>query len=408
MKLIFVNRYFYPDNSATAQLLSDLAFGLAGRGANVLVITNRQRFDNVDAGLPAHETVHGVQIERVWTSRFGRAPLSARMVDYLSFYLFASLALVVHASRGDIIVAKTDPPLISVPIALIAFLCGARLVNWAQDVYPEVAERKQVPVARGALGAILRALRNLSLRAAVVNVVLGERMARETRKHAGARARIEVVHNWADGDAIAPIAPAANPLRPAWDLAGKFVVEYSGNMGQVHEFKTILDAAQRLSDRPEIVFLLIGSGFYRVWIEEEVRARKLANVLFKPYQPREQLSESLGIADMHLISLLPAMEGLVVPSKIYGIMACGRPTLNIGDPAGEVAEILVSAKAGFTVPPGDAEAMAGRILEIASSPGLGSELGANARRAFERRFSHRIAHEHWVRILLGIDSKAFG
>lgn len=408
MKLIFVNRYFYPDNSATAQLLSDLAFALAERGAKVLVITNRQRLYDVNAGLPAHETSRGVQIERVWTTKFGRAPLSARMVDYLSFYLFASLTLALRARRGDIIVAKTDPPLISVPIALIAFLRGARLVNWAQDVYPEVAERKQVRVARGFPGAILRILRDLSLRAAVVNVVLGERMARETRSHSGAGARIEVVHNWADGDAIAPIEPASNPLRTAWGLTGKFVVEYSGNMGQVHEFKTIVEAAQQLADRPEIVFLFIGGGFYRVWLEGEARARNLPNMLFKPYQPREQLSESLGVADVHLISLLPAMEGLVVPSKIYGILACGRPTLNIGDPAGEVAEILDSAKAGFSVPPDDSPMLAKRILEIASSPSMASDLGLNARRAFESRFSHRIAHERWVRILRGIDPRTFG
>lgn len=408
MKLIFVNRYFHPDTSATAQLLSDLAFALAKRGARVLVITNRQRYDDVNAHLPAHDSSRGVRIERVWTSRFGRAPLSARIVDYLSFYFFASIALAMRARRGDIVVAKTDPPLISVPIALIALLRGARLVNWAQDVYPEVAERKNVALAQGASGALLRVLRDFSLRTATVNVVLGELMARETRQHAGPSARIEIVHNWADGDAIAPIARAANSLRAEWALEGKFVVEYSGNMGQVHEFKTMLDAAEKLSDRTDILFLFIGRGFHRVWIETEAGARRLANVVFKPHQPPERLSESLGVADAHMVSLLPEMEGLVVPSKIYGILASGRPTLNIGDPAGEVAKILDTANAGFTIPPGDSALLAKRILEIALSPDGGAGLGRNARQAFERRFSHHLAHERWSQILRDVDARAFG
>lgn len=328
------------------------------------------------------------------------------MYDYLSFYLFASLALAWRARRGDIVVAKTDPPLISVPMAFVAFLRGAHLVNWAQDIYPEVAVRKRVRIALGTLGAMLRALRNSSLRRAVVNVVLGERMAGQMRSLAGRDAKIEIIHNWADGETIKPLPHAANPLREAWDLSGKLVIEYSGNMGQVHEFETILDAAGKLVDRPEVVFLFVGGGFYRGNIENEARHRNLPNLRFKPYQPREKLSESLGVGDVHLTCLLPSMEGLVVPSKIYGILAAGRPTLHVGDPEGEVASILESAKAGFTIRPGNPDLLVKRILDFAANPALGTELGRNARRTFEARFSKQIAQDRWRRLLREIDPRA--
>ncbi len=400
MKTIFLNRYFHPDISATSQMLSDLAFHLAAEGVAVHVIASRQRYDDPGALLPAHETLRGVTVHRVWTSHFGRAHLGGRALDYLSFYVSASLALAGLARRGDVVVAKTDPPLISVPAAFVARLRGAVLVNWLQDVFPEVAERMGVRLARGPAGALIRRLRNCSLRSAAVNVALGERMAREVRALAGLEvARVAVIHNWADGEAIRPIARAGNPLRAAWGLEDTFVLVYSGNMGRAHEFATMLDAADLLKARTEIVFLFIGGGHFRGWIEAEARRRGLANVRFQPYQPREQLAQSLGVADAHLTCLLPAMEGLIVPSKLYAILASGRPTLHVGDPAGEVAGLLEASNSGRSVRSGDAAALAANIEELAASPSTCAELGRNARAAFDAHYAQPIAFAHWARLL---------
>ncbi len=400
MKLIFLNRYFHPDISATSQMLSDLAFDLAAQGREVHVITSRQRYDDPAARLPAREAVAGVHVHRVWTSRFGRSGLAGRAIDYASFYLSASLALAGLASRGDTVVAKTDPPLLSVPVAVVASLRGARLVNWLQDVFPEVAGRMGVRLARGLPGAMLRALRDWSLRAAATNVVLGEGMRSQVQALAGlAPGRLVVIHNWADGEAIVPLAPGGNALRAEWGLDGKFVVAYSGNMGRVHEFATLLAAAEALRGRAEIVFLFVGGGHYRRWIEDEAVRRAPGNVQFRPYQPRERLAESLGAADVHVTSLLPAMEGLLVPSKAYGILASGRPALHVGDPAGEIAGLLESAHAGYAVPVGDATLLARRILELQADPSLCATLGRNARAAFDAHYARGIALREWARVL---------
>jgi len=143
VKLIFVNRFFHPDHSATSQMLSDLAFALAERGGDVAVITSRQRYDAPADTLAPRQTVNGVTVYRVWTSRFGRDNLFGRALDYASFYLAVAWQLWRLARSGDVVIAKTDPPMLSVVAAAMCWLRGARLVNWLQEVFPEAAEGRR-------------------------------------------------------------------------------------------------------------------------------------------------------------------------------------------------------------------------------------------------------------------------
>ena len=186
VKLIFLNRYFHPDISATSQMLTSLALHLASRGSEVHVITSRQRYDDAQADLPASESVGGVHIHRVRTSRFGRQGLAGRAIDYASFYLSSCVRLVSIAKRGDVVIAKTDPPLISVPAGLVARLRGARLVNWLQDVFPEVAARMGMRL--GLIAGASRAARDASLRRAAMDGGRGERVQTRGRE-AGRGAR---------------------------------------------------------------------------------------------------------------------------------------------------------------------------------------------------------------------------
>ena len=126
MKHIVINRFFYPDHSATSQLLSDLAFHLAEGGHRVCVVASRQRYDDPGARLASRETVEGVGVYRVWTSRFGRRFLPGRAVDYLTFYLSATFRLWWLARRGDVVVVKTDPPLVSVVAGWVGCDPGVR------------------------------------------------------------------------------------------------------------------------------------------------------------------------------------------------------------------------------------------------------------------------------------------
>lgn len=217
-RLIFVNRFFFPDHSATSQILSDLARHLASAGRDVHVVTSRQIYDDAEAALPVSQIIDDVHVHRVSSTGFGRDTLLGRSIDYLSFYKSTWRCLVALAEPGDTIVAKTDPPLTSVIGMVAAERKHARLVNWLQDIYPETAAELGVPLMRGPIAAALTMLRNRSLRRAEATVVVGNLMAQKLELLGASPSHVHVIPNWCNDQDIRPIAQSKNPpVRPgAW------------------------------------------------------------------------------------------------------------------------------------------------------------------------------------------------
>jgi len=391
-QIIFVNRFFHPDESATAQMVSDLAVHLVASGRHVQLITSRLSYADPAVRHPRRETWQGIAISRVATTGFGRANLLGRAVDYLSFYLTSFLAVLARARRGDVVIAKTDPPLVGVTIGLAARLRGARRVNWLQDVFPEIAGATGVRVP---FGGLLRALRNRSLRRADLNVAIGARMRDLVAAETGGRADAVVIHNFVD-DALVPDAAGAAALRAEWGYGPEdFVIGYSGNLGRAHDIDTVLGAAQRLKTDPSVHFLFIGGGHLRAEMEARASALGLTNIDTRPYVPRAELSRSLCLPDLHWVSLIPALEGLILPSKLYGIAAAGRPALVVGDPEGDLSRIAVGHGFGLTVTPGDAAGLADAILALKADPDRRAEMGRAARRFAETEGARHRAFALW-------------
>ena len=423
MKIIFLNNYFHPDyHSASSQMLSDLAFALAEKGQKVTVIASRQLYYGPEEKLPAREICRGVDIRRVRTTHFGRRNLVGRAADYATFYLAAAAMLWRLTRNGDVVVAKTDPPMLSVLAAPIARLRGAKLVSWMQDVFPEVAEA--LGVGRGRCSSLaygmMRWLRNRSLRYAAMSIAIGDRMAARLTGFGITPDRIRVITNWADGGLVKPVEHAHNALRKAWGLSDNFVVGYSGNLGRAHEYATLLEAIALLeqlrgpptcitavaegSDARDTIWLFVGGGALYEAFRRDVVARQLTTVQFKPYQPRERLAESLSAADVHLVSLRAELEGLIVPSKFYGIAAVARPTLFIGAKNGEIARLLSRHDCGMTVAENDSVGLARAVLALSTDAARCRRLGANARRAFEAEFDKAIAVARWQQLLAELDA----
>jgi colanic acid biosynthesis glycosyl transferase WcaI len=402
MRVIFVNRYFFPDVSATSQMLFDLSSRLVQQGVQVHVVCSDQLYDNPAAKLPKKEIVQGVQVHRTWTSRFGRDRLAGRAIDYGSFYVTASMKLLALLRRGDTVVAKTDPPLISIAAASVARMRGARLVNWLQDVFPEVASHLGANPLPGWLNRRLQRLRDYSLRAAQTNVVLGTRMRQHLERLSIPSGQIRIIENWADGDAVMPKTIESCELRAQLGIMDKFVVVYSGNLGRAHEFETLLAAAELLRGAPDIVFLMIGGGARMLDLRTAVEQKQLRNFHFLPYQPREQLSDSLAAADVHLACLLPQLEGLIVPSKFYGILAAGRPTIFIGDIDGELGRIIHSTQCGSSVAIGDADGLVRAIRQLQTDTSMREQMGARARTLFIEKYTVNRAAQQWLEALQGV------
>jgi len=401
-RLIFINRFFAPDHSATSQILSDLAFDLAGAGREVHLVASRQIYDDPKAALPERETINGVDVHRVASTGFGRAALLGRSIDYVSFYRSVGRCLTDLVRPGDIVVAKTDPPLIAIVARPIARRNGALLVNWLQDIYPETAVELGVPFMRGPVAASLAALRNATLREAVATVVVGDLMARKVETLSAPAARIHVIANWCNDEEI--VARADNPLRHEWNLDDKFVLGYSGNLGRAHEFATVLAAAEQLRNEPRVAFLMIGGGKRFDELASAVQARGLSSAFrFVPYQARTLLSYSLGAADVHWVSLDPRLEGLMVPSKFYGIAAAGKPIVVIGDPDGELGRLVQRNACGFAIAPGDSNALTATLRQLSNAPQTVSEMGMRARKMLDAHFTRKQGLARWRRLLDQLD-----
>lgn len=224
-------------------------------------------------------------------------------------------------------------------------------------------------------------------------------MARKLLDEGVSRNSITVIHNWADGVSIQPIPREKNTLRKAWGLEHRFVIGYSGNFGLAHDFETILEVAARLGDKPDVVFLFIGGGAQKKPIEEAAAKARGRNIILKPYQPRELLASSLTVPDVHIISLRPSLEGLIVPSKFYGIAAAGRPCIFIGDRNGEIPTLLSDGQCGFSFEIGQVDALQRLIYDLADHPEACVEIGLRARALFDAKFDRAHAMRAWCQTI---------
>jgi glycosyltransferase involved in cell wall biosynthesis len=407
-RLIFVNRFFFPDYSATSQILTSLVSHMAADCREVHVITSNQLYDNPNAGLPAVEIVNGVHVHRISSTKFGRAGLLGRAMDYLSFYgslLFSMLRIV---KPQDVIIAETDPPLTSILAMWVANRRNALLVNWLQDIYPEVAVELGVKIFDGPLGRLLCLMRDRSLKQATANVVLGHHMEGRVLSRGVASDRVYNIPNWCDDESIQPIRHADNPMRHELGLDNKFVVGYAGNLGRAHEFNTILGAAERLREHPNIVFVFVGGGHYLSELADLTKKRGLERLFrFVPYQnPFENpaaLNQALCLADVHWLSLRPELEGLIVPSKFYSIAAAGRATIAITDREGEIARLVEKFECGKVIEVNDSPALAETLSLLSANLNQCEKMGERARKMLDNNFSCRQALERWHDLFEEID-----
>ena len=387
-RVIFVNRVYWPSTAATAQLLTDLAEGLAARGWEVHVL----------AAGESSTRHHGVTIHRTGGSE-QHGGLLSRAINYGRFRRQAQRQLASLVQPGDVVVAMTDPPMLGAALTGIAVSRGAQVVHWIQDIYPEI-----VTAHVGALAALplwpLRLKRDAAWRAARCCVALGEDMARAVTTHGVPAGQVEIAPNWAPRELqTEPSAGDVAARRAAWGLVGKYIVAYSGNLGRVHEFAAVLEAAEKLKSRSDITFLFIGAGTRFDEVRATAQSRRLDNIRLLPPEPRTQLAAALAAADAQLVTLKSNFARLVYPSKLAGVLAAGRPVLFVGPPNGEIARLLTHEKCGVALAPGEGARLAETVAAWQAAPARGALLGRAARAAYEKHFTFAAALARWEEIL---------
>ncbi len=317
---------------------------------------------------------------------FNPRRFAARATNYLSYFAAANLARF-RLDRPDVVVSLTDPPILGLAALATARRAGARFVFLCEDIFPEVAALLE-DFHNVFVNRTLDRINRYLLREADAIVALGERMQQRLVSEKGADpARISVIHNWADCDAIVP-GPKDNAFARAHGLADKFVVMHSGNIGLSQNLDIVVKAAARLMAKPDVVFAIVGDGARREALQATVAARRLTNVRFFPYQAKDALHESFAAADVFIVSLKPGLEGYIVPSKLYGILAAGRPFIAAVDPSCEAAAVARDYRCGVVAPPGDPDALADAIARLSDDRAAVVDMGRRARTAaltFDRR-----------------------
>jgi colanic acid biosynthesis glycosyl transferase WcaI len=393
-RLLFVNQYYWPDHASTAQHLTDLAESLAAEGHECHVVCAQAGYKPGAPRPPATEVHNGVHIHRVPATSLGRRSTLTRMADYLSFYARAVFKAVT-LPRFDVVVTLTTPPIIGLVGTILRRLEGARHVYWSMDLHPDASLALGRMSRRNPVVAWLAWLSDAVYRQADKVVVLGPYMADRILAKRVRAERVTAIPVWSRGDEIFPLPHDGHPLREQFGLAAKFVVMYSGNLGLAHSSAEFLEAARRLRERDDVVFLFVGDGPRMAEVRAAQAAEDLGNVRFLDYFPREQLHASLSLADVHLISMRDEMTGIVVPGKLYGVMASGRPAVFVGPAHCESADTIRQADCGLTVRLGDADGLVEALETLIDQPETARAMGECGRQAFLAAYERSHCCARW-------------
>ena len=393
--IVFLNRSYWPDTEATGQLLTDLCQHLSS-WCDVHVVCGqpnspKDSAEYLDSGI---EVRRRVTIHRLQHTRFAKRIPAGRSLNLLSFTRAASRYLRKTCLAADVVISETDPFLLPIIGARHARRVGARFVSYLQDIYPDVAEAIG-KVKPGLVTKQVRSRLRKAYQAADRVVVLGSCM--QDRLTAAPwsieKDKIRIIPNWADCQSIVPVAKEHNPFLHAQGLEDQFVVMHSGNMGLTQRLDVLVEATLDPAWPDDALLLLVGDGAARKDLRRQVEQRAAGRVRFLPYQPLEQLAESLSAADLHVVSMHENITGCLCPSKLYGILAAQRPVLAIAAADTDLHRAVTKHKIGWCCRPGAAGEIAKSVARcVEDRPSLG-QAGVRARQIAEIHYDREVVLE---------------
>jgi len=396
MKLAVLCPHYAPDTAPTGDVMTSIATELVARGHELHVVTSLPWYEHhrIEPGwgghVVRHEDTAWGRITRVHPFPTDKRKIPARAAAFAGFTLL-STALALRGrpgARPDAVLAMSPPLTLGGAGWLAARRWRVPFVFNIQDVFPDVA------VELGAITnpQVIRVaswLERWTYRHSDAVTVLSDDLrdnlvAKITGTVPDAYDRIRVIPNFVDTDRIQPADPEAGAYRREHGLEGRRVVMYAGNVGLSQSLDLVIDAARKLADRSDVVFVINGGGSGRAALREA--AVGLDNVRFVDFQPKERLPEVLAAGDIHLVPLRRGLARSSVPSKTYSILAAGRPVLASVDEGTEVARVVTDAGAGLAVPPDDPGAFTNALITLLDEPERAAAMG-RAGRAFVERWA---------------------
>ena len=396
-RLLVLNQYYWPGVEATAQLLTELCEALS-EDLDVKVITGVLHGHEDE---PRHLVHNGVEIVRVPSTSFERSKILARAANY-STYLTRALFRGLRGARPDVVLCMTDPPIIADIALLVARRYRAPLIVISQDVFPEIAVQLN-RLGNPAVMGLLRGFVRFYLRRADRVVAIGDTMRQRLEEKGAPPERLRVIPNWVDTERLTP-HDKDNAWARGGDLAEKFVVMHSGNVGHAQDLDSLVRSASFLRDLEDLRIMIIGMGARHAELVALAELLEVDQVQFLFYQSRAVLPLSLSAADVHVVGLAPGLAGYVVPSRLYGILAVARPVIVAADAESETAQIVERISCGIVVPPGRPELLARAIRDAHDGKYDLEAMGARGREWVEREADRSVAVRRYRDLLLELAS----
>ncbi len=404
LKTTFFTQLYFPDITTTAIIMNDLAEDLVFYGMDISVVCAQPTY-LLKRKCPVSEVINGVRLNRVRTFLFDKNKILGRIFNSASCFI-SMLFKVIFSSKNDLSVFNTNPALLPF-LGLVGLgFKGQKYVVLIHDLWPELPAHTGLIKKNGLLYKLIDLLNSLSLKYASGIVVLSDSMREVVlQKLPGNDHKIHVIHNWADNTRIYPVTKEKNKLLDDFRLHGKKVVMYSGNLGRYQPLEVMIHAAGHLQNRNDIIFLFVGDGAKKKKLQKMVKNKGLENVKFFPFQPMGRLAESLSIADVSLMGIMPENEGVIMPSKLYGLLSVGKPIVCVSHQKSEVVSILKMAEAGIHASIYDPENLASIIKSIIDEPLQAQKMGENGREYFLKHFERKIITMQWKEVLESISRR---
>jgi colanic acid biosynthesis glycosyl transferase WcaI len=378
MRILLLNHYYPPDTSATAKMAATVVHALSERH-DVTVLCGRPSYDSAERRpwRPWQtETAGRARIIRVGSTDYSRFQMKRRVINYLTYVALATPRALFL--RCDVVLAMTDPPFEGIIGAIVAVLKGKPYVYNIRDLYPDMATGGEI-VEPGLLSRLWEVLHRWALRHTTRVIVLGEDMRARIAAKGIDPTGIKVVRDGTDilpSDALMPLLDDEIIQTIRGDF--RFVLLHAGNLGFYGAWETLVTAVSGLKEE-SVCLVFVGEGAQRARIES--LAKGTPNVRFLSFFPASKISSVLAAPDAHVITVKRGLEGVVVPSKMYGILAAGKPILAVAVDETDVASL--GAKSGFAVSadPDRPDKVASAILSLARDRVKVQSMGRAARAA---------------------------
>lgn len=395
--------YFAPDLGANAVIMTRLAEELARLGHQVTVVTAFPHYDtnriwNDYQGKLVQRDGHGdIQVHRVYLYvPRQKDRLLGRVLNYVSFNLLSTV-IGLLSGRQDVILSPSPPLTIGLSAYAIGRLSRTPYVYNVQDIYPDVAIRLGV-LKNPRIIALFKALERFVYDKAAAVSVISEGFRRNLLAKGVPPEKVRVIPNFVDPDFVRPL-PRHNRFSGEQGLDDRFVVLFAGNVGLSQGLESVLETARLLSDEPEILFLVVGNGVAKPGLMKQAEEMGLENVRFLPFQPHEAVPELYAASDLCLVPLRQGITRDSVPSKVYTIMAAGKPMVAAVDEGSDTWHFVQEMGCGLPIPPEEPESLAQAILALYQDRAWGRALGAKGRERVEQDFTPQAAARKYAELL---------